>query len=151
MLEIQELQKVEDKIRVRYSKLSKIFLVIALFFVVLVILIAVGIGIFGLEPNWALISLDNWIYICCILIGFFVILEIVFYFHYISVKNKRLEKEKPKSEFYQNKRLYVYTHPQGAEGGVYIKTYIKIDENSMLRLRTLIIPPSELWGKKEEK
>ena len=151
MLEIEEISKAEDKLKAIYSKLSKLFVVIAILFIIWVFVVLLGIYLLGQGYNWALLSLDNWIYVLCALIGFFVLLEIIFYLHYISVSKKRLEAEKPELEFTQGKRLYVYTHPKGAEGGVYSKTYIKIDENSVLRLRNLIVPSQELWSKKEEK
>jgi len=151
MLEIEEISKFEDKLKARYSTLSKIFLVIAILFIIWVVIVILEIYLLGQEYNWALLSLDNWIYVCCALLGFFVVLEIIFYLHYNGVSKKRLDAEKPELEFTQGKRLYVYTHPQAAEGGIYSKTYIKIDENNVLRLRTLMISPQELWSKKEEK
>jgi len=151
MLEIEEISKVEDKLKARYSTLSKVFVAISIFFIIWLVVIVLEIYLLGQGYNWALLSLDNWIYVLCALIGFFIILEIIFYLHYISVSKKRLEAEKPELEFTQGKRLYVYTHPKGAEGGIYSKTYIKIDENSVLRLRNLIVPLQELRSKKEEK
>ena len=149
MYEIGELVEIEDKLSTKYSKLSKIFLAITILLILWIVLIIIGIT-FELGPTWALLTLDNWIYAWCVLIGFFVILDIIFYLHYMSLRNKRIKKEKPEPEYYSGKRLYVYTYPKGAEGGIYSKTYIKIGENSILRLRTLMIPPGELWSKKEE-
>jgi len=151
MLEISELSKVENKLKAKYSTLSKVFLVIAVLFILWIVIVVLGIHLLGLGYNWALLTLDNWIYVLCALIGFFVVLEIIFYLHYKAVSKKRLEAEKPELEFYKGKRLHVYTHPKGAEGGIYSKTYIKIDENSVLRLRALMVPPQDLWSKKEEK
>lgn len=151
MFEIRELKKVEDKLRVRYSKLSKVFLVIAVLFIIWIVFVALGVFILEKGPDWALLTLDNWIYTWCVLIVVFIVLEVFFYFHYISVRKGRLEQEKPKPEFYSGKRLHVYTHPKGVEGGIFSKTYIHIDENSILRLRTLMISPGDLWSKKEEK
>ena len=152
--EIEKVERVKDKLGVRYSRLSKIFLIITVLFIIWVVIIALRIYLFELSYNWALLSLNNWVYVCCFLIGFFIILDVLFYFHYnvarnkglIQEKDKRLIQEKPKLQFYRGKRLYLYTHPKGAEGGIYSKTYIKIDENSVLRLRTLIVPPEALWG-----
>lgn len=150
MFEIRESQKAEDELRVRYSILSKIFLVVAILFIIWVVLVALGIIVFELGPTWALLTLDNWIYAWCILTGFFVVLEVFFYLHFIAIRNKRLDQEKSKPEFIDGKRLYFYTHPKGAEGGIFSKTLIKIDENSVLRLRALVVPPGTLWSKKEE-
>ena len=151
MLEIEEISKVEDKLKARYSTLSKVFVAISIFFIIWLVVIVLGIYLLGQGYNWALLSLEGWIYVLCALIGFFVVLEIIFYLHYNGVKKRRLDAEKPEPEFTQGKRLYVYTHPKGAEGGIYSKTYIKIDENSVLRLRNLMVSPQELWIKKEEK
>lgn len=148
MLEIQELQKTEDKLRVKYSRWSKIFFVIAILFIIWVAIVTLGIVVFEHGPIWALLTLEHWIYACCGLIGFFIILELIFYLHCTSIKNKRLKQEKPKPEFINSKRLHVYTDPSGAEGGIFSKTYISIDENHVLRLKTLMVPPGDLWSKK---
>jgi len=148
--EIEKVERVKDKLGVRYSRLSKVFLIITVLFIIWVVIIALRIYLFGLDYNWALLSLNNWIYVCCFLIGFFIILDVLFYYHYNIAKDKRLIQEKPKPRLYRSKRLYHYTQPEGAEGGIYSKTYIKIDENSVLRLRTLMVPPGALWGKKEK-
>ena len=149
MLEIEEISKVENKLKARYSTLSKLFAVLAVLFIVWIVVIILGIYLLEQGYNWALLPLDSWIYLFCALIGFFVILEIIFYLRYNFAIKRRLVAEKSEPEFAQGKRLYVYTHPKGAEGGIYSKTYIKIDENGMLRLRDLMVPPQELWGKKE--
>ena len=148
MYEVQELVEIENKLGTKYSKLSKIFLVITILLIIWVILVVLGI-VFELGPAWAFLTLDNWVYALSILIGIFVILDVIFYLHYLSLRNKRIKKEKPELEFYEGKRMHVYTHPKGAEGGIYSKTYIEISGNSILRLRTLMIPPGELWSKKE--
>jgi hypothetical protein len=150
MSEIEKVERVKDKFGVRYSKWSKVFLVITVLFIIWVILIALRIYLFELDYNWALLSLNNWVYACCLLIGFFIILEAFFYFHYNIARDKRLIQKKPKPQFYRGKRLYLYTPPKDIEGGIYSKTYIKIDEKSVLRLRTLMVPPGALWGKKEK-
>jgi hypothetical protein len=53
-------------------------------------------------------------------------------------------------DYIHGKRLYIYTNPSDSKGGIYSKTYIKIDENNVLRIRNLMIPPDELWNKKEK-
>ena len=35
------------------------------------------------------------------------------------------------------------------EGGIFSKTYIHINDKTILRLRTLMIPPEDLWGEKK--
>ena len=121
MSKIEIVNRVKDKLGVGYSKWSKIFLVITVLFIIWVVVIALRIYLFELDYNWALLSLNNWIYVCCFLIGFFIILDVLFYFHYnvarnkrlIQEKDKRLIQEQPKPRFYRSKRLYHYTHPKG--------------------------------------
>jgi hypothetical protein len=148
--EIEKVEMVKDKLGARYSKLSKVFIFITILFIIWVVIIALRIYLFELDYNWALLSLNNWVYACCLLIGFFIILEVFFYLHYNIARDKRLIQEKTKPQFYRGKRLYLYTQPKDTEGGIYSKTYIKIDENSVLRLRTLMVPPGALRGKKEK-
>jgi hypothetical protein len=145
-----ELRNIEDKLRGRYSLLSKLFLFIALLFIICVVFVFIGITFLEYGHNWALFSLEGWIITLCLLLLFFILLELIFYYNFSSVRRKRIELETPKSEFINGKRVYVFTHPKGKEGGIFSKTYIEIDEHSVLRLRSLMILPEELWSKKEE-
>jgi len=149
MYEIEDISKIEDKLIFKYSKWSKIILIITVLFSLWVVFVALTTIILKFGPTWALLTLDSWIYAWCVVVGFFILLELIFFFHYSSVRKKRLEQEKPKPEFIDGKRVYVYTYPNGFEGGIFSKTYIKIDDNNILRLRTLMIPPNELWEKKD--
>lgn len=144
-----ELRSIEDKLRNRYSLLSKLFILIAILFTIFVVIVFLGITYLGYGYNWAGISLEGWIIALCSLFGAFIILGLIFYFHFSSAKTKRIDAEKPKIEFINGKRVHVFTFPKGKEGGIFSKTYIEIDKNSVLRLRSLMIPPEELWGKKE--
>ncbi len=147
MYEIEDISKVEDKLIVKYSRLSKILLVITVLFSLWILFVALANIILKFEPAWAFFTLDVWIYVWCFVVCFFILLILIFFFHYSSVRKKRLEQEKPKPEFIDGKRLHIYTCPKGSEGGIFSKTYIKIDDNNILRLRTLMIPPNELWEK----
>jgi hypothetical protein len=65
------------------------------------------------------------------------------------VKKRGLEQQKPTQLSYKGKRLHVYTYPPGVKGGIFSKTHIKIDGDTILNVRIQMIPPQELWGKKE--
>ncbi|MCK4364732.1 MAG: hypothetical protein KAW45_01640 [Thermoplasmatales archaeon] len=146
MSEIQKqtgLRNIEGKLTGKYSILTKLFLIISILLIIWIIIVFAGVSSLGY--NWAGLSLDGWIITLCALFGFFIILELIFYSHYKSIKDKRVELEKPKPEFMSGRRVYVYTHPEGKEGGIFSKTYVEIDEHRVLRLRSLMIPPEELW------
>lgn len=139
-----------NTLRVIYPKLSKLFLITSILFIIWILFVAMGTFILEMGPNWALLNLENWIIAWCVLTVIFIILEVVFYFQYTSKIDKKLELDKPESEFLHDKRVYVYTYPTDVEGGIFSKTYISIDENSVLRLRGLMIPQQKLLGKKEK-
>lgn len=139
-----ELRNIEDKLTGRYTLVSKLILFIAILFIICVFIVFMGIALLGYGHNWALLGLEGWIILSCALFGVFIILELFFYYHFSSVRNKIIELETPKPEFINGKRVYIFTYPKRKEGGVFSKTYIDIDEKNVLRLRTLMIPPEEL-------
>ena len=141
---------INNTLGVIYPKLSKLFLIISILFIIWILFVAMGAFILEMPPNWAFLNLENWITAWCVLTVIFILLEIVFYFRYTSKIYKKLELDKPEPESLHGKRVYVYTYPSGAEGGIFSKTYISIDENSVLRLRGLMIPQQKLWDKKEK-
>jgi hypothetical protein len=148
MLDKQEkikLQKIENKLGKRYSLFLKLFFLITIIFAIFIIIVFYGINSLGYGYNWAGISLQGWLISICALYGILLIFELIFYFHFSTAHKKRIDFEKPKIEYINGKRVYVYTFPEGKEGGIFSKTYIELDKNSVLRLRSCIIPPEELW------
>ena len=139
-----ELRNEENRLGIRYSKLIKLFFQLSIIFLIVLIIVSIGIYVFGAGHNWALLSIDGWFILINALIVVFIVLNILFYFHYFAIRNKRIELEKPKPEFINGKRVYIYTDLKGKDGGIFSKTYIEIDNHSILRLRTLIIPPNDL-------
>lgn len=140
----------EDKLRRRYSIISKIFILVAVIFTVFIIVVFLGINSLGYGYDWAFIDIDGWILILCTILGFFIILELLFFFHHSFAKDKIKVSEKPTKEFINGKRVFVFTYPEGKEGGIFSKTYIDIDKNTVLRVKALMIPPEDLWSNEEE-
>ena len=139
-----ELRNEEKKLGNRYSKFINLFLQLSILFLIIVAIVLIGVFIFGAGHNWALLSLGSWLILINVLIILFILFNFFFYFHYSTVQKERINLEKPKPEYVDGKRVYIYTVPIGIEGGIFSKTYIDIDNYSILRLRTLIIPPHEL-------
>jgi hypothetical protein len=128
-----------------YLKLSKIFLLLAILFILWIIVISIGIYILELNPSWTVLSLENWVLIFCVLIGIFILFEIILYFNFISKYGKRIGFRKIKHESIKGKNLFVYTNPSTSDGGIFSRTYIEIDKDNVLRLRNQMIPPEEIW------
>jgi len=144
-----EMRRNEIKILGKYSLWSKIFILIIILLIILLSVVFLGVYIFGYAHNWAGLSLDVWIILISILCVVFILVELFFYYNFSSIVSKRAELEKPKLEFIDGRKVFVYTYPREAEGGVFSKTYIELDKKNILRIRSLIIPPEELWGNKE--
>jgi hypothetical protein len=139
-----KLRNEEKKLGNRYLKLIKLFLQLTILFIIIASIVLIGILAFGAGYNWALFSIDAWLIAVNVITIIFILFTILFYYHLIIIKKKITELEKPKPEFLDGRRVYIYTFPSGIQGGIFSKTYIEIDKNSILRLRTLIIPPNDL-------
>ncbi len=144
-----EMRNMELKLLRKYSFWSKLFILIIILLIILLSIVFLGVYIFGYGHNWALFSLDAWIIVISLLCVIFILFVLFFYYNFSSNVTKRIELETPKPEFIDGKKVYIFTFPKEAEGGVFSKTYIEIDKKNILRLRSLIVPPDELWGNKE--
>ena len=136
-----------DNIGNKYILITKLFFIISIFLLFIVIIIAMGISILKMGPNFAILSLEYWMYIWCAIVGFFIVLELIFYFLYNSKNSKITFEEVDKTEYLHGKKVHIYTYPPSVKGGIFSKTYIEIDTNNVLRLRSLMIPPRDLWKK----
>jgi len=141
---IAEMHNLEMKLSHRYLKLFKLFIIITILLIILIVFEAIGIIFLELGTNWILFSFEGWMVGLSLLIGLFIFLEIIFYLRYFLLQKKHLKIQKPKPEFIDGKKVYDITFPSEADGGVYSKTYIEIDDQSILRLKFLMIPPNEL-------
>ena len=137
---------IEEKLRKKYSFLSKIFVLLGVFLVIWVVIVFIGAWLLDYGYNWALFSVSDWVLIVLFIMVAFIIVELIVFLHYRSVKNKIVEK--PREEYISGRKVYVFTYPPGMEGGIFSKTYVEIDDKNILRLRTLMIPPEEVWGSK---
>ena len=141
----------ETILKMRYIKISKILAIISLLYIIWIAFIIAGVYFFELGYRALIFSPEDWIYSCIILISLFILFEIIFVFHFVMVKKRKVEAEKPKPEYFKSKRIYIFTYPHDSKGGAFSKTYIHIDENNILNLRTLMISAGELWQKKQER
>lgn len=142
---LEELGNLGTKLRSRYLMLFRLFIIITILLIILIIISAIGIVFLGLGTNWIIFRFEGWIIGLSLLIGLFIFLEIVFYLHFYLIRRKKINLETPKPEFINGKKVYDIIFPRGTDGGVYSKTYIEIDNQSILRIKNLMIPPDELW------
>ena len=144
-----EIRAVEQKLIGRYSLLTKFLLLLTFILIICVVVVIIGTIVLSYGYNWLGLSLSNWLLVISIVFVFFIVIDLLVFYHYRSVRDKRIELERPKPEYIDGKRVHVYTSPKGIEGGIFSKTYIAIDDHNILRLRTLIVDPEELWSQTE--
>jgi hypothetical protein len=146
----QENVEVQDKIRNKFFRRFRSIYILGILFILWIIIVIAGVYIWNKGYNWAGINLEIWILIVSIIFVILIILELLLYSRFQKEKIQMTFMSKPESEYINNKKVHIFTYPQGAEGGIFSKTYIDIDEHNILRLRTVIIPPGELWIKKTD-
>jgi hypothetical protein len=145
-------QKIRADVRLkkRYLILSKLILLIAIIYSLWIAFIIISVYFLGFGNRWAVITMDEWILSAVIILGVFLGFEIFFIFHHYMIRRRRIEQEKPKPLLYHGKEVHNFSLPIGSEGGIFSKTYVRIDEEHIVNIRYQMVPPKELWGKKEE-
>lgn len=133
----------EQALKTRYLRLSKIMLIIAIFYSLWIVVVVLGVYFFGMYKI-GFLTMDQWIISGILLIGIFVGFDLLFFIHNYVVKKRRIDREKPRPKDFKGKKLHTYTIPIDSKGGIFSKTYIKIDENNILNLRYQMIPPNEM-------
>ena len=154
MSEVQnnfEMRRFEFKLQKRYTILSILFLLLGIILFSWVVMVYSGILFLDYGQNWAVLTLEEWVIVASIMIAIFIIIQLILYKRFSVAKYKTKAADKPGHDFIDGKRVIDYTYPKGMEGGIFSKTYLNIDEKTILRLRTLMIPPEDLWGEKKNK
>jgi hypothetical protein len=108
-----------------------------------------GILFWDYGHNWAGLNLEEWIIVVSALIAIFIIIQLILYKRFTAAKYIVKTTDKSGPNFIDGKRVINFTYPKGMEGGIFSKTYLNIDDKTILRLRTLMIPPEDLWGGKK--
>lgn len=107
--------------------------------------------LFGvIEPDWAGLSSSLWVILVSVLIGAFIIIDIILYATPLIGKEVEMNApikpvEFPEIEKRNGKTVYEYTYPGGIKGGVFSKTYISIDDETVIRIRNQMIPKEQVW------
>jgi hypothetical protein len=134
----------EDNPLKKFKIISRLFIFLSIILLLWVIIVAAGIITMDMDPNWAYFTLENWTLYSLIIILFFALIEILYYIYTYKYSDKIVEFLEVEPETLHGKKIFVYTNPKEAKGGVFSKTYIQIDGESILRIRYQMIPPEEL-------
>ncbi len=129
--------------------LPKLFLILTVVFIMWIVILISG-PLFGvLDPDWAGLSSSLWVLLISVLIGAFIVIDIILYATPIINKEEILISsmqpvEFPEIEKRNGKTVYEYTHPSGTHGGVFSKTYLQIDDQTVIRIRNQMIKKEQL-------
>ncbi len=141
-----EIQHRDDLLKKKYREYSKLVLLIGILYAVWMAIVVLGTYYIG-GNSWAFLPLEAWLLSGLIVIGLCVIVEVVFIVSYDTAHKDRLEKQKPKPV--RGKKLYVYSTPEKTRGGIFSRTYIKIDKDHALAFKYQMIDADSLWPKKK--
>ncbi|HEC86812.1 MAG TPA: hypothetical protein ENI49_02950 [Thermoplasmatales archaeon] len=143
MREISE--QILEKKKLRSRAIAKALFIISTLYLILLIAVILIVYYFGIGYKWiqALqISLPIALLMGIIIYAIFIIVILLLYASYRSAKKKVVESKDLVS---REKPLYVYTYPEGARGGIFSRTIIKIDNNAEVNIRYQMVKPEELW------
>jgi uncharacterized membrane protein YcjF (UPF0283 family) len=141
----------EEKLKRRYLRISKLILLFAIIYVLWIAIVILGTFQLTLGVSWATFTVEQWVLSAIALFVVLIIIELLFFVRLsmMTHKKKQILEGTAAKQFIKGKRVHTFTIPLGSKGGIFSKTYIKIDESSVLNLRYQITAPHDLWGKKE--
>jgi hypothetical protein len=146
MAEIEtESYKSKETKKIPLFSWSKFFFLIAIVYIVWVIVVIGGVYYLNLGYRWAVLPMDQWMIGGIILFALLILIEFFFF-----IKLRRTKSIQQGSQFgqFKGKTVHIFTSPSSAKGGIFSRTYIPIDKDTFLQMRTQMIPPEELWRKK---
>ncbi|MDG6218564.1 MAG: hypothetical protein QCI00_03890 [Candidatus Thermoplasmatota archaeon] len=137
--------------------MPKLFLIISILLLMWIVIVLSGVSILDFDPDWTGLSLSLWLLIISVLFGIFIIIDILMYSSpSLFVKGDIQEFSTNLSdEYLDGMKVFQYTFPKNRNDGIFSKTYIKIDDSTLIRIRNQMIPAESLWPedtkeKKEE-
>ena len=144
----KDVEKKIEAMKTKRKLITKILLVIP--FILVIFVLSVIFATYYLKVGYTFVhslpvSFSTFCVIIDIIIAFFIILIILLHFDFKIRKKKLEEALKPKPVFYKGKRLYTFTYPEGARGGVFSKTIIEIDDKTAVNIRCQVIRPQQIW------
>lgn len=149
MAESFSIQKTDEIVPKKYTKLSIVLFIVGIIFLLLNLIVVLGIYYLNLGHRWALLSMTEWMYAGVIVFSLLIICALIVFVQYrIYIKMYYPDVSSDISSVgltFKGKKLVVYTHPKSAEGGVFSKTHILIDNTTILNLRIHMISKDEMW------
>lgn len=133
----------------RYKKISLVLFIIGFVYLLWLVIEIAAVSFLNLGFRWSLLSVEEWFYSGWIVFLGLIMIELILFAHYY--KTRQTLSEAPVTPlFFKGHRLHVFTYPQSAQGGIFSKTHVKIDEDNIVNVRVQLADPEELWGQSEQ-
>jgi hypothetical protein len=150
-----QLSALSEKNRSFAIILPKLFLILAVVFSMWIVIVVSGQLFMEYSSTWTGLSLSFWLILISALFGAFIVIDIIIYAHptlltEMNTSVKPMASLAVPFEMKEGKRVYDFTVPKDVKGGLFSKTYIALDEETVLRVRHQIVPSKTLWDKKEK-
>ncbi len=109
-------------------------MILSIILVLWVVVVTTGTYLLEEEDGWSGLYLSEWVMIVIVLLVVFIVFNAFFLFHpsIVAVVSERGE------EFIQGKRVYEYIYPEGEKEGVFSKTYVPVDDETLVRIKILL-------------
>jgi len=141
----------EEVFKFKAKKWTRIILIIALLYLIWMVIVFSTIFVLGFSYTWSILTFDTWIMIGIVLYSILITMELVIILYYFYLKREKKLKAPIFEEVEEKeKNIITYTYPKDVEGGVFSSSYVDVDENTTLRLRTLLVRACILCGKRIE-
>lgn len=131
--------------KINYYYLTRLFFILSIILVFWVFIVAFGSSV-GMRYNWALFDIEMWTFIVIGILILLIVIDVIFLVLITKKKDGQIRAfQESMEENIDGKKIIVFTIPINAKGGIFSKTYVTIDDTSILRLRELMVPPEDLW------
>jgi hypothetical protein len=128
--------------------LPKFFLIISVILLMWIVIVLSGVSVLELDSDWAGLTLSSWLIVISVLFGAFIIIDMLMYLSpslFTKGEIQEFVSTDSTAEYLDGKKVFEYTFPEDKTGGIFSKTYVKIDENTLVRIRNQMIPAEFLW------
>jgi len=133
-----------------YMFLPKLFLILAIILFMWIVVLISGPIVLGWSSTWAGLSLSLWILIISVLIGLFILMDIILYLRPMPIENESFFQDVSTPETSSGLKVHNFTYPSESQGGLFSKTYVKIDDTNVIRIRNQMVSAEQLWDKKKK-
>lgn len=128
-----------NHLRKRYITWSVLLFFAGVIILLWNVLVVIGVYNLNLGYRWAILSMSEWMYAGWIIFSLFIMIELVFFAQYYKQLQNQMVPSSYDDLTFKGKKLLVYTFPSEAHGGVFSKTHVQVDKDTIVNIRVQLI------------